>query len=254
MDRHIIPGSTVYRFFVDKLGNKQSQTFIGDEGEIFYDPVYGDLRISDDVTPGGIPLLIALNNATANGIYSGGNGANTSGGGGGGGGSGNTTPVDPSIVWNYTIYEAQGIVNYGNVKQGFQLADHFGWVLLNGRPITALTATQQAIATRLGWTTVLPNATGKITKMKGAPGSVGGSDTTVINQFNLPNVNLTGTTDGIAHEDHAGATLGYSGKWLFNSGGNFTRNVSVALNPGAQSALGVENAYMSLNTFVYLGA
>lgn len=238
--------TVVYEFFVNKMGNKDSDTYVGDEGMIFYDPVRGDLRISNDVTPGGIPLLQALLAADAGNTSS-----NTSGGGGGGGLPGENSNT---VVYNFTAMEAQGVINYGNVKQGFQGADHFGWVLLDGRAVSTLTATQQAIAQRLGWTVALPNATGRITKMTGAvPGSTGGSDTITLTQRNLPNVTLVGSSGGIAHEDHAGATLGYGGKWLYNSGGDFSVSTSVSLNPFGQLPTTVENAYMALNTFVYLG-
>lgn len=49
----------VYRVFLDKLGGTDPTQFVGDKGEIFYDPLVGALRISDGVTPGG-NLLGAL--------------------------------------------------------------------------------------------------------------------------------------------------------------------------------------------------
>lgn len=48
-----------YRVFLDKLGGTDPTQFVGDKGEIFYDPLVGALRISDGITPGGI-LLGAL--------------------------------------------------------------------------------------------------------------------------------------------------------------------------------------------------
>jgi hypothetical protein len=44
------------RFFVEKLGNSDPTQFIGNLGEMFYDPVTGVLRVSDGSTPGGIIL------------------------------------------------------------------------------------------------------------------------------------------------------------------------------------------------------
>lgn len=32
--------------------------YVGDSGTIFYDETVGDLRLSDGVTPGGVPLLL----------------------------------------------------------------------------------------------------------------------------------------------------------------------------------------------------
>ena len=249
MNPDIRPGTVVYEFFVEKRGGSNSDTFVGDEGLIFYDPTRGDLRISDDVTPGGIPLLQKLLEGAAANTTS-----NTAAGGGAGGGGG--LPGANTTVYNYTAMESNGVINYGNVKQGFQTTDHFGWILLDGRAVATLTATQQSIAARLGWTTNIPDATGRIGKMTGqTPGTAGGilNNQIYITQPQLPNVNLVGTTDGIGHEDHAGATLGYSGKWLYNSSGNFTRNVTVQLNPVTQNPTNVENAYIALNTFAYLG-
>jgi hypothetical protein len=39
--------NTTYRFFVEKLGGSDLEEFIGNEGELFYDPVGQSLRISD---------------------------------------------------------------------------------------------------------------------------------------------------------------------------------------------------------------
>ena len=33
-----------------------STSFVGEKGQIFYDENIGDLRLSDGITPGGIPL------------------------------------------------------------------------------------------------------------------------------------------------------------------------------------------------------
>jgi len=49
--------NTTYRFFVEKLGGSDPEEFIGNEGELFYDPVGQSLRISDGETPGGIVIL-----------------------------------------------------------------------------------------------------------------------------------------------------------------------------------------------------
>lgn len=46
----------MYRFFVEKLGNATPTQFVGNAGEMFYDPTIGVLRISDGSTPGGIIL------------------------------------------------------------------------------------------------------------------------------------------------------------------------------------------------------
>lgn len=52
--------NTVYRFFVEKFSSSSNTTdFVGDQGEIFWDPEVGDIRISDGVTPGGEIVLSA---------------------------------------------------------------------------------------------------------------------------------------------------------------------------------------------------
>jgi hypothetical protein len=48
--------NTVYRFFVEKLGGANPTTFVGDEGEVFYNPNDGVLKISDGSTPTGIVM------------------------------------------------------------------------------------------------------------------------------------------------------------------------------------------------------
>ena len=48
--------NTVYRIFVEKLGGANPSTFVGDEGEVFYNPNDGVLKISDGSTPTGIVM------------------------------------------------------------------------------------------------------------------------------------------------------------------------------------------------------
>lgn len=49
--------NVTYRFFVEKLGDSDPEEFVGNEGELFYDPTGNSLRISDGVTPGGVIVL-----------------------------------------------------------------------------------------------------------------------------------------------------------------------------------------------------
>lgn len=62
-----IPNST-YRVLVEKFGDSDPTQFIGNEGEVFYDPNTAELKLSDGTTPGGITV----------------GGGGTGGGGGGG--------------------------------------------------------------------------------------------------------------------------------------------------------------------------
>lgn len=48
--------NTVYRLFVEKLGGANPTTFVGDEGEVFYNPSDGVLKISDGSTPTGLVM------------------------------------------------------------------------------------------------------------------------------------------------------------------------------------------------------
>ena len=48
--------NTVYRVFVEKLGGANPNDFVGDEGEVFYNPNDGVLKISDGSTPTGIVM------------------------------------------------------------------------------------------------------------------------------------------------------------------------------------------------------
>ncbi len=94
--------------------------------------------------------------------------------------------------------------SYGDIKSGIQTADHAGWVLLDGRPLSALSTTQQTVASALGISTNLPNASNAYLVQNGSSlGNVSGSNTVTISQANLPNVNFTGTTDSNGAHAHA---------------------------------------------------
>lgn len=47
---------SINRFFLEKLGASDATRFVGNLGEMWYDPITGVLRVSDGVTPGGIIL------------------------------------------------------------------------------------------------------------------------------------------------------------------------------------------------------
>lgn len=46
--------NTTFRVYVEKLGASQAIDFIGNEGDLFYDPNDAELRLSDGSTPGGV--------------------------------------------------------------------------------------------------------------------------------------------------------------------------------------------------------
>lgn len=50
-------GDSIFRVFVEKLGDTERADFVGNEGEMFYDPTTSELFVSDGKTLGGIPLV-----------------------------------------------------------------------------------------------------------------------------------------------------------------------------------------------------
>lgn len=50
--------NTTYRLLVEKLGDSDPSQFVGNEGEVFYDPdaATPTLKLSDGTTPGGVPF------------------------------------------------------------------------------------------------------------------------------------------------------------------------------------------------------
>jgi hypothetical protein len=48
--------NTTYRAFVEKLGASDATQFVGDKGELFWDPENANLSMSDGETPGGIGI------------------------------------------------------------------------------------------------------------------------------------------------------------------------------------------------------
>ena len=91
----------------------------------------------------------------------------------------------------------------GDVKSGIQIADHAGWVLLDGRPLSSLSVNQQAVATSLGLIGNLPDATNAyLVQNGGTIAGVSGSNTTTLTQANLPNINFSGTAASAGNHTH----------------------------------------------------
>lgn len=92
----------------------------------------------------------------------------------------------------------------GDVKSGVQSADHSGWILLDGRALSTLSANQQAVAITLGFSGNLPNANNAYLVQNGSTmASVSGSNTVTLTHANLPNVNFTGTTASAGDHTHS---------------------------------------------------
>lgn len=48
--------NTTYRIYVEKIGAQDPSTFVGDEGELFYDPFVPTIKLSDGTTAGGVSI------------------------------------------------------------------------------------------------------------------------------------------------------------------------------------------------------
>lgn len=163
------------------------------------------------------------------------------------------------------------VLSVGDVKYGFQPADHDGWILLNGRLKSLLTASQQTAATSLGIGSNLPNmADRSIVGVSGTKtlNSSGGNASVTLAQNQLPNVTLTTTADG-PHTHNAGnsqvyllSLVGFIGYPILNAGSNVAATSSSGLhshttssiNGGvAQQPIATQNPYIAMNAFIYLG-
>ncbi len=115
------------------------------------------------------------------------------------------------------------VINFGDIKTGIQSTDHNGWVKLDGRLKSSLTATQQSQATALGVGANLPDATDAVlVQSSGSLGSVTGSMSRTLAQNQLPNItpaitvnNTTATMQSAGAHDHPvnvvpNATGGYA--------------------------------------------
>ena len=84
----------------------------------------------------------------------------------------------------------------GDVKTGIQTGDHNGWVKLDGRLKSTLTASQQTQANVLGIGDNLPDATNAVLmQSSGTLGTVTGSMSATIAQNQLPNITPTITVN-----------------------------------------------------------
>jgi hypothetical protein len=98
----------------------------------------------------------------------------------------------------------------GDIKTGIQTGDHNGWVKLDGRPKSNLTASQQTQANVLGIGTNLPDATNAVLMQSGGTlGTITGSMSTTLAQNQLPNIaptitvnNTVATMQNGGYHDH----------------------------------------------------
>ena len=187
--------------------------------------------------------------------------------------------TDFSSTGSYPWFEIQVIsgnapfnqFNYGDVKTGFQSADHNGWIKLDGRLKSSLTSSQQTQATALGIGTNLPNATNAFLVQNGGTiGAVSGSNSRTISQANLPNINFpTATTSyngdhshtfyhpqGDQNYNNGSGNTWWGGSWGYGAGtstnGAHTHTVTVS-SGGSGTALDITPQSLTVNTFIYLG-
>jgi len=95
----------------------------------------------------------------------------------------------------------------GDVKDGFQVLDHDGWIKLDGRLRASLKTTQRVRAIDLGFGVNIPDATGSYTVQNGQTlGSLTGSNNRTIQQSDLPNVSLPGVVGSSGAHTHTATT------------------------------------------------
>jgi hypothetical protein len=176
------------------------------------------------------------------------------------------------VVVLFSFAHAQKV---GDTKYSYAPEDHNGWFKLDGRPLTSLPAEAQQVAAALGYTTTLPNATNRLFKTSNTVPfkALGGANTQNILQANLPNVSFLGTAlESGEHQHQQGSESlynffgggGYVGPRGVASGGlaqyikqntslngKHIHNVSVA-SGGTGLALNIENAFININSFIYL--
>lgn len=161
----------------------------------------------------------------------------------------------------------------GDIKYGFQSADHEGWFLLNGRAVTTLNAVARHNATLLGYAVSLPNAADRFLKTQSgveAIGAVGGAATFSLVRANLPILNLTGNTGSSGahthtYTDNAATARNYisgsnnplanNANTSFTTGSasaNHTHTMSFS-SGGSGTAVNFVPSYLVANVFMYLG-
>lgn len=125
-----------------------------------------------------------------------------------------TSNINETGFYSFNGSTWKKIINnaIGDIKTGLQTTDHNGWVLLNGRNTSTLSANQQLRATALGFTSVLPNANNSVLMQNGNTlGGVSGSNTITIAQENLPDVTFLGSAIANGSHSHSYYTTNNNG-------------------------------------------
>lgn len=174
----------------------------------------------------------------------------------------------------------------GDIKTGLQQFDHGDWIKLNGRLTSSLQLMHMRRAKSLGFGVNIPNANGSVLIQNGTTlGSTTGSNLTTIEQHNLPNVQLGGSTSSEGDHTHGSNTAGHGfvarnpggsactikadsvddstgepnllagpRELVISSGGIHSHSLTIALNGGVTTTpIDMTPQSLSVNTFVYLG-
>jgi hypothetical protein len=199
----------------------------------------------------------------------------------------NTPVVTPFGSSSFAISSSPGVgasggADIGDIKHSYRSADYNGWIMLVGQLKNTLTVSQQAAATLLGIGANLPDARNRgligASPLKSL-GSIGGAAQATIAQANLPNINLSGGSHGHSISDGGHSHTSYE---RFVNNGTFTSNGSAGSSFGSPSGtatssnttgisinasgalsiplggsgtpLDVQDPYLAINIFIYLGA
>lgn len=191
--------------------------------------------------------------------------------------------IDSTPVW-------QSPFIFGQVIYALKSSDFNGWVILDGRAKSTLTPSQQTQATLLGIGVNIPNATNAVLmQSSNLIGTTTGNNMKIIQQNQLPNITLSGTTSSSGAHTHTYTDAFYSENtgpggnaigststdndnnlfWRTNSGahsafpeqiptsssGAHTHTITVNSINGnqTQQSLDITPMNLSMNAFIYLG-
>lgn len=166
----------------------------------------------------------------------------------------------------------------GQLKHSFQTVDHGnGWILLDGRLRSTLTASQITEATAQGMGVNIPNGRGRVCRQKGALWSTGGvinPAVTLVNA-NLPQMrariqtntspnthnhvltnsnNLRRRTGTPRKNDTPTRTVSLGPATpVVNAGGAHTHDYTLRIGQAAPVAIALADQFISANHFIWLG-
>jgi len=103
--------------------------------------------------------------------------------------------------------EEEDMPTTGDIKPSFQISDHGGWYLLNGRDVNTLPNVPQNNAIALGFNSNLPNANNAyISQGIGTLGTLNYENSKQIDRSELPNVSLSVSVDSDGTHTHTAIT------------------------------------------------